>query len=332
MTVERNYKHKFLYILDILNKYSDEDHIIPMKELEERLTSLGISGERKSIARDLVALKEFGYDISTYEENRKGSYMRSRTFEESELRILIDAVLSSKCITKKKSKELIKKLETLTSKHMVEKLWSQIYIDDRIKCSNEEIYYNIDKINKAISENKKITFNYYTYDIQKGWTACRDGREYELSPYGLAWHEDFYYLIGLHKRYPNFAHYRVDRMRKINISGEMRKDASYIPECKNGFNTAEYMKKTFKMYSGETSRVELKFNMIYLNKAVDIFGEDAHFIKVDDDNFMVTTEANLSEGLISWILQFGAKVEVIYPETLREEIKKRAEEMVRVYE
>ena len=148
--------------------------------------------------------------------------MRSRTFEESELRILIGDVLSSKCITKEKSKELIKKLESLTSKNIVDRLWSQIYIDGRIKCTNEEIYYNIDKINKAISENKKITFNYYTYNINKGWVACKEGKEYELSPYGLAWHEDFYYFIGLHENYPDFARYRVDRMQNINITKETR--------------------------------------------------------------------------------------------------------------
>jgi len=331
MEIERNTKQKLLYILDILNKESDEKHIISMRELEERLESLGISSQRKSIARDIAELKEFGYDISTFEENRKGNFMRSRTFEESELRILIDAVLSSKCITIKKSKELIKKLETLTSEYAVERLWSQIYVDDRIKCSNEEIYYNIDKINKAISENRKITFNYYTYDIEKGWIPCKDGKEYELSPYGLAWHEDFYYLIGLHEKYSDFAHYRVDRMRNVSISKEMRKAAKYIPQCKNGFNTADYMKKTFKMFSGETIRVELLFNNCYLNKAVDRFGENANFIKVNDNNFKLTIEANLSEGLISWILQFGAKVEVLYPESLREEIKKRALELVELY-
>ena len=331
MEVERNPKLKLLHILDILNKESDEEHILTMKDLEEKLSNLGISAERKSISKDIALLKDFGYDVCGFDENRKGYFMRSRIFEDSELRILIDAVLSSKCITKKKSKELIKKLETLTSKNMVDRLWSQIFIDDRIKCSNEEIYYNIDKINNAISENKKITFNYYTYDIEKGWIACKAGKEYELSPYGLAWHEDFYYVIGLHEKYQDFAHYRVDKMRNITITEEKRKDARYIPECKNGFNGADYMKKTYKMFTGETSKVEIRFDNSLLNAAVDRFGEEAIMMPLDEDNFKLSTEANVSEGFISWILQFGSKVEVLYPGSLREKIKNKINELTALY-
>jgi len=332
MTAERNTKLKLLRILDILNKETDEKHILTMKELEEKLLNLGISAERKSVTNDITTLKDFGYDICCFDENRKGYFMRSRTFEESELRILIDAVLSSRCITKRKSRTLIDKLETLTSKTMVDRLWSQIYIDDRVKCSYEDIYENIDKINKAISENKKINFNYTTYVINKGWVPCRDGKEYELSPYGLAWHEDFYYVIGLHEKYQDFAHYRVDKMRNITITEEKRKDARYIPECKNGFNTADYMNKTFKMFTGETIKVEIKFNNSLLNAAVDRFGEEAIMRPLDKENFKLNTEVNVGEGFISWILQFGSKVEVLYPEKLREEVKNRIEELKALYE
>jgi len=192
-------KLKILYLLKILQEESDEEHEITMPQLIDRLTHYGINAERKSVNRDLKALCEYGYDISLY-ENNKGYYLRERDFDLSELRFLIDAVLSSRCITTKKSKELITKLEKQTSKQVAKQLKVNRTIDGRIKCKNEEFYYNIDKISRAISDNKKITFQYYNYNVNKVKELKSEGRVYELSPYDLVWNEDYYYLIGIKRK------------------------------------------------------------------------------------------------------------------------------------
>ncbi len=323
-------KLKTLYLLKILQEESDEDNELTMPQLIEKLSNYGIEAERKSVTRDLKALCDYGYDISLF-ESKKGYYLRERDFDLSELRFLIDAVLSSRCITPKKSKELISKLEKQTSKQVARKLKANRNIDDRIKCKNEEFYYNIDKISRAISENKKITFQYYNYNVEKVKSLKREGHVYELSPYDLVWNEDFYYLIGSHDRYNDFTHYRIDRMHNINITEEPRRSITELNGYETNANTSTYLKKTFKMFGGETCKVEIKFNNDMINSIIDRFGEDVSIMPLDGEHFKVITEVNAGEGFISWILQSGEKAEILYPERIRNEIKEKIDKMKELY-
>jgi predicted DNA-binding transcriptional regulator YafY len=323
-------KLKLLYLLKILKEESDEDNELTMNDLIEKLSNYGISAERKSVNRDLNSLCDFGYDISLF-ESKKGYYLREREFDLSELRFLIDAVLSSRCITTKKSTELISKLEKQTSKMTAKKLRANRSISDRIKCKNEEFYYNIDKISTAISENRKITFQYYTYNVDKTKTLKGDGRIYELSPYDLVWNEDYYYLIGNHDKYPDFTHYRIDRMHNIQISERARRYITDIKGYDSHDNTSTYLRKTFRMFGGETIKVEIKFTNEMINTVIDRFGEEVIIMPLEDEHFKVHAEVNAGEGFISWILQFGDKAEVLYPEKLREDIKGKIERMSSLY-
>jgi predicted DNA-binding transcriptional regulator YafY len=324
-------KMKLLYLLNILNRESDEDNELTMLQLQQMLSQHGIEAERKSISRDLKSLCDFGYDISLYEENRKGYYLRHREFDLSELRFLIDAVLSSRCITTKKSRELITKLEKLTSSHIAKKLRMNRNIDDRIKCRNEEFYYNIDKINRAISENRKISFQYYTYNVDKTKILKREGHVYTLSPYDLVWNEDYYYLIGLHDKYDDFTHYRIDRMHNIELLEDARRNVTNLKDYGNNSNTSTYLKKTFKMFGGNTRKVEVKFSNDMINIVIDRFGEEVIIIPQGDEHFKMLSEVNAGEGFISWLLQFGEKAEILYPQDLREEIKRKIQLMASVY-
>jgi predicted DNA-binding transcriptional regulator YafY len=323
-------KLKLLYLLKILEEESDEDNELTMSELIEKLAQYDIRAERKSVSRDLNSLCDFGYDISLFED-RKGYYLRERDFDKSELCFLIDAVLSSRCITAKKSTELISKLEKQTSKITAKKLRANRSISDRIKCRNEEFYYNIDKVSTAISENKKITFQYYTYNVDKTKTLKSGGRIYELSPYDLVWNEDFYYLIGNHDKYEDFTHYRIDRMHNIQITDLQRRKITDIKGYDSQDNTSTYMKKTFRMFGGESTRVEIKFPNNMINAIIDRFGEDAVIHPMDREHFKVRAEVNAGEGFMSWILQFGDKAEVLEPERIRTEIKNTIERMSILY-
>jgi predicted DNA-binding transcriptional regulator YafY len=327
MNSGKSTKLKLLYLLDILQKESDEEHPIPMPELEKKLEAKGVSAERKSIVRDLKALENFGYEINPYEINRKGYYLMDRSFDISELRFLIDAVLSSRCITAKKSKELIEKLETLTSIHLANQLQNNRDIDERIKCSNEEFYYNIDKINRAINEDKKITFQYYEYNKNKERVLRREGHIYTVSPYDLVWNEDFYYLIGAHDNKPDFTHYRIDRMHDINIQEDSRRNLEELNIIGGVLNTSSYMKKTFKMYSGETTTVVLRFTYDLMNKVIDRFGEEAVIQHIDEGHFKLFAEVNAGEGFLAWMLQFGERAQIVCPVELREKLVEKIERM-----
>lgn len=322
---------KILHLLDILNMESDEEHILTMNDLLLKLQHRGIKAERKAVSRYIKQLQDFNYDISDYEENHKGYFMRERHFQDLELKFLIDAVVSARWLTHKKTKQLIEKLEGLTSKSRASKFKNQVYFKELIKCNNEDIYYNVDWIETAIENNKKISFLYYDIDINKNKFFRKEGRRYELSPYRFVWQDGFYYIIGSHDKYDSFSHYRIDRMSKIIILDEARKDIRNISCYHDGLNTAEYMKRTFKMFTGEEGRVELKFNIRLLNTVLDYFGMEVPLVKLSEDYFKVSVSANIGEGLIYWLLQFGADAEVLYPESLRDDVRNRVINMYNIY-
>lgn len=327
-----NTKLKLLYLLEILKEESDEHHILSMSDLIGKLEERGIPAERKAVAGDIKALCEAGYDICLYEENRKGYYLRTREFEPHEVRLLIDAVSSARFITRKKTEELVKKLKKLNSLSQARLLHNQLYVIDRIKCHNECIYYNIDSINRAIVQNRKIKFFYYSFNLDKESVAQREGRPYLLSPYALAWHGDNYYLIGNKDNYNNLSHYRLDRMRGVQVlEEEPRKSFQEITEYQGGFNTADYVKKTFSMFPGEQARVELKFKNELVNVALDRFGTGVSLFRVDGEHFKIVTDVFIGTGFISWVMQVGPGVEILSPRGLRRAIWQRLQEMQKIY-
>lgn len=323
-------KLKLLHILNILKEDSDEETILTTSDIIDKLQDKGIIAERRSVIRDIKTLEAFGYDISLYEENKQGYYLRSREFEEEELRILIDTVSASKSITTKKSKELIDKLKKLTSKNLGKKIVGQVYVDEKIKSKNERIYYNVNALSSAIEENKKVNFKYTTYNINKQLEYRKKGKTYKVSPYGLGWHEDNYYLIGIHEKYDNISHYRVDRIKDVEILDERRK---ILKEYENGkeFNVADYINKTFNMFTGEKKIVKIRFENHLINPVIDKFGTDVFLRKDGDENFLVCTEILISKGFISWLLQFGSSAELIEPVEVRDMIKEKVKELKNIY-
>ena len=182
--------------MQILLRYSDEEHPVPQAEISERLNAYGIQADRKSIYDDIKALNEFGLGIENRRSKPSGFYVAERNFELPELKLLVDAVQSSKFITAKKSNELIRKLENLTSVYEAKNLQRQVYVGNRIKTMNESIYYNVDEIHQAISQNRMIRFHYYEWTPEKKMHLRRNGKIYEISPWGLSWDDENYYMVG----------------------------------------------------------------------------------------------------------------------------------------
>ncbi len=327
----KNYKLKILYLYKILYQYSDEEHPLSTKELCEKLMEWGIEGERKSIYRDISVLKEFGADIISTRIPKSGFFLARRRFELPEVRLLLDAVLTAPFITNKKTTRLTGKLRELLSCYQAEDVWKQIYIDQRVKFTNEEIYYNIDAINRAISENKKISFQYYHKIIFNQTVVPDEGKEFIVSPYALLWSNDKYYLAGNYQKYDDIANFRLDRINKVVILEESARSFSEVSPYPDYFDSADYLRKSFNMYNGEQALIELKCSNKILETILDKFGSDMEIGNCDSDSFTVRVRACYSDGLIEWLLQYGDRIIVQKPQTLRQEMLQRIEQLNAAY-
>lgn len=326
MARSKNQKLKLYYLIDYFKKYTDEDHTVSVVELIDYLATQGITAERKSIYRDIEAIRDLGYEIMVLHEKRFTYYLAEREFETAELRMLVDAVAASRFITKKKSNELIKKLESLTTEYTAKKLNSQVFVANRIKASNESIYYNVDEIHNAISENSRITFIYYDWDKNKRKVERHNGRRYEVSPWALVWNNENYYLVAFDYFEKKIRHYRVDRMMSISMNGKPREGKDEFA----GVDTAQYTRKFFGMYDGDVTSVTLNCSEDITNAVIDMFGTDVKFVpQIDGRTFNVTVELAVSPVFLSWVFMFGGKVKIVSPQNVADELKNMAKEILK---
>ncbi|MGN0183270.1 MAG: helix-turn-helix transcriptional regulator [Candidatus Ornithomonoglobus sp.] len=316
---------KLYFIIELFRKKTDEDHPISISEIIDYLSELNIKAERKSIYRDIEAMKKLGYDIIQVHNKRFTYYLANRDFETAELRLLVDAVQASRFITKKKSNELIKKLESLTSEYDASKLNSQVFVTNRIKASNESIYYNVDSIHNAIQENCKITFLYFDWDINKKKVFRHNGAKYVISPWALIWNNENYYMIGYDSAGKMIKHYRVDRMTSIDILSQKREGKEAFKEI----DVAVYARRFFGMYDGELTTVTLSCSENMTNAVIDRFGREVRFRPEDDGKrFEVDVNVAVSPVFYSWVFQFGGQVRISSPQWAADGLKNMAQKFI----
>ena len=322
MPKSSNQKIKLLYILKILTEETNDEHGISIPQLIERLDNLGISAERKSIYDDLEVLRLFGVDVIGGKRGSSYCYhIGKREFETAELKLLTDAVQSARFITEKKSRELIKKLESLTDRYEATKLQRQVFVTGRSKAANENVYYNVDLIYEAMAADRKISFQYFYINEKKERVLRKDGKKYEVSPWGLVWDDENYYLVAYDSDSGILKHYRVDKMLKTEILAESRREGE---DSFRRFDTAEYSKRLFGMFGGELKRVRLECENNLAGVMIDRFGQDVMMMPLKDKPaFIVSFDAFLSPQLLGWIFGLGPGVRILGPEPLREMFKKR---------
>lgn len=307
-------KQKLLYIHKILMEQTDENHGLTVAQIIEQLQGAGISAERKSVYDDLATLESFGCDICRNKSNTVTYYIGSRNFELAELKLLVDSIQSSKFITAKKSNELIKKVESLASVHEGRQLQRQVYVTNRVKNQSETIYYAVDSIHEAITMDRKITFGYLEWTLQKGNEKIakrhrRDGRRYCVSPWALTWDDENYYLVAFDSEAHSIRHYRVDKMEKVELSEESRDGRDVFDK----FDMALYSKSVFGMFGGETTSVKLRFTNDMIGVVVDRFGKDV-FVTLDgDEHFIVNVNVALSPQFFGWLFGLSDKVQILAP-------------------
>lgn len=318
-------KLKILYIWDYLQKNSHEDSPVRTAELVSMLDSQhGISCDRKTVYSDIAALQDFGVDIVSTHGKNGGFFIGSRNFELPELKLLIDAVLSSRYLTEKKSRELIKKLCDQCNEQDAKLLRRNVLVSGRVKSMNETIYYSVDTIQEAIAHNKQITFRYFDWDLG-GKRKYRE-KAYAASPYALRQDNENCYLLAFSDRH-GVTSYRVDRMTDICILEEAR-----IPcQALTGTSLNEHAAKLFQMYSGEPTTVKLRFHRDLVNVVVDRFGRDVMMIPDGDSHFTFTVPVAVSPMFLSWVIGFGSKAQILYPDSVIRQCKALCQEAMCQY-
>lgn len=329
-------KQKLLQIFKILMERTDENHGITVAQIIAELESMGIPAERKSVYDDLEVLEqfgeEFGFELCRQKTNTVTYYIGSRQFQLAELKLLVDSVQSSKFITLKKSHELISKVESLASIHEGRQLQRQVYVSNRVKNPNETIYYAVDSIHEAISEDKKITFSYLEWVLGTGKDKIykrrrRDGKRYCVSPWALSWDDENYYLVAFDSETQAIRHYRVDKMEQVSLTEESRDGK----EVFDSFDMAVYSKSVFGMFGGELTTVQLRFCKDMIGVVVDRFGKDIYVAEDKENHFTVNVSVALSPQFFGWLFGLSDKVQILSPQRAVQMYREEAEKILRLH-
>ena len=325
MARTENQKQKLLLLRDYLEQNTDAEHPASMAAILEHLSRSGVQAERKSVYSDLQALQDYGMDI-LYSGGKNGGYwLASRQFELPVLTLLVDAVQSSRFLTEKKSLELIRKLETLTSRHEAVSLRRQVVVSGRVKTMNESIYYNVDRIHAAIACNSQISFRYFDWGVDN--KRHDRGKTRTASPCFLCWDNENYYLVA-YTREHGITHFRVDKMSGISQTGEAR----VVNDETKKLDPADYSKHVFNMYRGSRTTVKLRCDNALAGVILDRFGRDVMLVPDGDSHFLFTCEICLSPVFYGWLAGFGARIKIVYPTAAAEEFQALCKQALAQYE
>lgn len=330
---KENQKMKILYLQDIFTRMTDENNIYDANEICDILLSeYGISAERKSIYDDIESLRKYGMDIVNVRTPKRGYYLKGRKFEPAEIRLLTDAVVAARFIPKSKTELLVQKISSFLSAEDEKKLARQVYVNSSFKCDNEELYEVISTLDKAIQEGVQVQFDYSRRKLENRFVKKSKSRTFVVNPYALIWSNDHYYLVCNNPKYDNLMHTRLDRMSNIVLTNTPRRHFSFVSEYKDYFDSADYSNKLFNMFSGDSAEIQLLCNNRIIDEILERFGENVPLKTHGADSFIVKANVDLSEGLVSWIMQFGGDIQVVEPVELKTAVKDRAKAILQIYE
>ena len=311
--MESDGKLRLLHILEMLWHETDEEHPMSTVEIEKNLMDRwGLEAYRITIQKDIGALMAMGFSIEVIRSTQNKYYMSARLFEEPELKLLVDAVASSKFITRKKSRELTEKLMSLTSAGKAAGLKRNIEIADRIKSDNEQIYYILDVLNAAVEQGRKVRFLYFEYSPGKRKKLKNDGQPYVLSPYTLTFNGDHYYVVGWSEKHDKIATFRVDRIYQVP---ELLAEEA-VPRPKQ-YSIASFAERAFRLFDGEHAQVELLCENGMMNTVIDHFGTQVKTKIQDEEHFRVWAEVSATPTFFAWVFEFGGKIQILGPEHVK---------------
>ena len=306
-------KNRALYIFKYLWDHTDEEHPATTADIIQYLASIGISTTRKTVAEDAAELQNSGFDVICNRSRQNEFFIGSRHLELAELKLLVDAVRAAKFISPKKSKELIGKVTELASPYQSDALKRGLFVDGKVKTSNESVYYAVDTLHEAIQKQKTVAFRYIEYTPQKKKAYKHGGQVYLLSPYDMVWCNDAYYVCGFSERHGKVVTFRIDRMHRPALS-----EQPYHPKPE-GYNISEYCRQVFSMYDGARCTVKLKCENDLMDDIIDRFGEQVQTAIFDSDHFTATVEVSVSPTFYAWIFTYGGQIEILSPVSVKQE-------------
>ena len=323
------YKLALLYTMKYLQEESDEDHPVNASAIGRYLRSLNLTSDRRTIYADIAVLNEFGLDILQSGGGKSGGYyLADREFELPELKLLVDAVQSSKFITEKKSAELIRKLSSLTSRDNAKKLSREVVIHNRVKTENENIFYTIDCIYEAIQSDRQVAFRYGTVTPDKEIVPRRGGARYQVSPWALIWSDENYYMVAYDDLAEKIKHYRVDKMLKTRMTSDRREGAAYFGK----YDPAEVAKKTFGMFGGKDVQVTLHCENALAGVVIDRFGNDVRIVRDGETHFKAMVTIAVSPQFFGWLTAVGKGIMLESPASLKQEYLRYLRTLYESYE
>ena len=305
-------KQRPFRLLKYLYENTDENHPVSTPELVKIFQAEDAHASRKTVKDDIDVLIGEGFDIVTVRSTQNSFFLANRMFELPEIKLLIDAVSSSRFINREKSTALIEKLTGMVSRAQAEKIRRHLYAADRVKADNHQIYYTVDAITDAIDEGKKICFQYYEYSGDKEKLLRRDGAKYCVSPYALVWDDNHYYMLAFSDDRQIMVNYRVDRMCNTEMTQET---AVPMPA---GFDMDEYVQHQFRMFAGEEVEVVLECRNEMMKYIVDQFGEEVETRPASEETFFAKVSVADSPTFYGWVFPFEGKVKIAEPQEIQD--------------
>lgn len=331
MAVNEVSKLRVLAVMQMLNNEASKDHPLKMSAIVAGLEKRGICSKRKAIGRDISALRKVGYNIVFTRIPQPGYYLSQRTLETAEVRVLLDAVDAAPFLTEKATVLLTEKLQNMLDCEEQAVLQKQVYYDPGKKLHNDEVVTTISILQQAIARRQKVTFVYHHQVLQSGQIQQDGGREFQLSPYALFWRDDHYYLAGNYEKYDTVGNYRLDRMYNVTMEAEQVRPFTEVTPYTDQFDTADYLRHEFSMFGGREEQLLLHCDSNLLDVLIDQFGPELEVLECEEQTFTAHVSVRVSEGLYGWLLQCGARLTVISPTYVRDEMRHRLCELYEVY-
>ena len=321
-------KLKLYYLSQIMTQKTDDEHFLTMPEIQAELAKYDVSADRKSLYDDMEALRVLGIDVIGEKVGKNFYYhVGKKQFDIAELKLLVDAIQSSKFITEKKSNDLIKKLTGMASDYEASQLKRQVVVQGRVKTMNESIYYIVDDLHKAIVDNKQISFSYMRWNLEKKMEPRKEG-QYVVSPWALTWDDENYYLIAYDAEVGKIKHYRVDKMKNIRVLEKRREGREDFKD----FNLADYSKMSFGMFGGEKTKVKLEFDNVMVGVMIDRFGKDITIRPAKKKGWSeINVDVAMSGQFLGWIFALGDKVRITGPKNVVQRFGEEIQKISRYY-
>lgn len=328
MMIDQGNKLKLLYLKELFEERTDTEHEITIKDMQAHLEGYGISADRRTLYQDIETLQFYGMDIE-HEKNGRGYRLVSRDFEPYEVKLMIDAVSSSRFLSERRSRELVEKLKKLCSRYERDPIQRQLRLANRVKGTSKVLHINVNEIFNAIGNNRNVRFLYFKYDTKKQKSYTK--RVYEVSPWDMLYADDQYYLLAFDpeekKADKQFKYFRVDRMEKVETleeqrtGGEERERIDMVTRTKNNFN----------MFGGKIEMVTLRFPNFQFEMAMDRFGHDIIPMKDGPDHFTVTVPVAVGPHFYGWVFGLKNYVTIMGPEHVRQGMKDMLEAVGKRY-